>query len=125
MTRETPEEFREKQKGPVIAITTHFRDDLSVDLDAMRRLMEYCLEEGAPTLFATGSTGENGALTDEERKAVQKTVIDTAEGSCMTVIAGVSDMASLIECTPEQREQLRSVCTEAGLLDELVTVAAG
>ena len=31
----------------------------------------------------------------------------------------------LIECTPEQRGQLRRVCTGAGLLDELVTVAAG
>lgn len=103
----TPEQLREKLKGPVVAMTTHFNDDLSLDLDAMRRLTEYYVEEKVPTIIVTGSTGEYGALTDEERKNVQKTVIDTAEGSGVTVIAGVSDMASLnsIELT-KAAEQL-------------------
>ena len=57
-------------KGPVIAMTTHFHDDHSVDLDAMRWLTECCLEEGAPTIIVTGSSVEYSALTDEERKAV-------------------------------------------------------
>ena len=91
----TPEELREKLRGPVVAMTTHFKDDYSLDLDAMRRLTEYYVEQQVPTVIVTGSTGEYGALTDEERRAVQKTVIDTARGSGMTVIAGVSDMASL------------------------------
>ncbi len=91
----TPEQLRERLEGPVIAMTTHFKDDLSLDLDAMKRLTEYYVEVNVPTVIVTGSTGEYGALTHEERKAVQKTVIDTAEGSGMTVIAGVSDMATL------------------------------
>ena len=91
----TPEQLREKLRGPVIAMTTHFNDDYSLDLDAMKRLTEYYVREKVPTVIVTGSTGEYGALEDDERKAVQKTVIDTAEGSGMTVIAGVSDMASL------------------------------
>lgn len=85
----------EKLKGPVVAMTTHFHDDYSLDLDAMKRLTEFYIEEKVPTVIVTGSTGEYGALTDEERKAVQKTVIDTAQGSSMAVITGVSDMASL------------------------------
>ena len=88
-------QLREKLKGPVVAMTTHFHDDYSLDLDAVKRLTEFYIEERTPTVIVTGSTGEYGALTDEERKAVQKTVIDTAQGSGMTVIAGVSDMASL------------------------------
>jgi 4-hydroxy-tetrahydrodipicolinate synthase len=91
----TPEELREKLKGPVVAMTTHFKDDDSLDLDAMRRLTEFYVEQKVPTVIVTGSTGEYGALEDDERKAVQKVVIDTAKGSGMTVIAGVSDMASL------------------------------
>ena len=75
-------------------MTTHFDDEDSLDLDAMKRLTEYYVEQKVPTVIVTGSTGEYGALTDEERKAAQKVVIDTAEGSGMTVIAGVSDMAS-------------------------------
>jgi len=85
-------------RGPVVAMTTHFRDDLSIDLGAMERLTEFYVEEGVPTLIVTGSTGEYGALTDAERRAVQKAVIDRARGSGTTVIAGVSDMASA-RCT--------------------------
>lgn len=87
--------LRDRLEGPVVAMTTHFHDDYSLDLDGVRRLTEYYIEEGVPTVIVTGSTGEYGALTDEERKAVQKTVIETARGSAMAVIAGVSDMASL------------------------------
>ncbi len=91
----TAEVLRERLAGPVIAMTTHFTDDYSLDLAAMQRLTEYYVEECVPTVIVTGSTGEYGALTGEERTAVQKIIIDTAAGSDMTVIAGISDMASL------------------------------
>ena len=91
----SPEELRGRLKGPVVAMTTHFKDDLSLDLDAMQKLTEYYVEQKVPSIIVTGSTGEYGALTDEERKAVQKRVIDTAAGSDMTIIAGIGDMASL------------------------------
>ena len=32
----SPNELREKLKGPVVAMTTHVKDDSSLDLDAMR-----------------------------------------------------------------------------------------
>ena len=41
----TSEELRDRLKGPVIAMTTHFKDDYSLDLDAMRRLTEYYVEK--------------------------------------------------------------------------------
>ena len=90
----TPEQLREKLRGPVIAMTTHFKDDYTLDLDGVKRLTEYYVEQKQPTVIVTGSTGEYGALEDDERVAVQKAVIDTAAGSGMTVIAGISDMAS-------------------------------
>ena len=103
----TPEELRDRLRGPVVAMTTHFKDDYSLDLGGMRRLTEYYVEQQVPTVIVTGSTGEYGALEDEERRAVQKAVIDTAGGSGMTVIAGIADMASL-KCVEHARaaEQL-------------------
>ncbi len=70
-------------------MTTHFKDDLSLDLDAMRRLTEYYVDCGTPTVIACGSTGEFFALTQEERREVIKTVVETAGGR-MTVIAGTT-----------------------------------
>lgn len=85
----TPEQLRQKLRGPVIAMTTHFHDDLSLDLDAMRQLTEYYVQCGVPTVICDGSTGEFFSLTEEERKQVIKTVVDTAAGR-MTVIAGTA-----------------------------------
>lgn len=87
--RTTPEQLREKLTGPVVAMTTHFKDDLSLDLDAMRRLTQYYVDCGVPTVIAGGSTGEFFALTEEERQQVIKTVVETADGK-MTVIAGTT-----------------------------------
>ena len=87
----TPEQLRDKLRGPVIAMTTHFNDDYSLDLDGAKRLTEYYIEQKVPSVIVTGSTGEFFSLTNEERKQVQKAVIDTVKkaGSDMTVIAGV------------------------------------
>ena len=87
----TPEQLRDKLRGPVIAMTTHFKDDYSLDLDGAKRLTEYYIEQKVPSVIVTGSTGEFFSLTNEERKQVQKAVIDTVKkaGSDMTVIAGV------------------------------------
>ena len=54
----TPDELRERLRGPVVAMTTHFSDDYSLDLDAMRRLTEFYVEQKVPTVIVTGSTGE-------------------------------------------------------------------
>ncbi len=83
----TPAQLRDKLRGPVVAMTTHFKDDYSLDLEAMHRLTEFYVASGIPTVIVAGSTGEFYSLTDDERKAVQKAVVETAAGQ-MTVIAG-------------------------------------
>ncbi len=88
----TPQQLRDKLRGPVVAMTTHFKEDYTLDLDAMRRLTEFYIDQEIPAVIVTGSTGEFFSLTDDERKQVQKAVIDTVRGSGsdMTVIAGTS-----------------------------------
>ena len=90
----TGDQLREKLRGPVVAMTTHFKEDYSVDLDAMKRLTEFYIEQKIATVIVTGSTGEFFSLTDDERRQVQKTVIDAARGSGMIVIAGTAHSGS-------------------------------
>lgn len=40
----TPEELRKKLRGPVVAVTTPFKPDLSLDLDGMRKLVKFYVE---------------------------------------------------------------------------------
>lgn len=86
-------QLREKLKGPVVAMTTHFKEDGSVDLEAMKTMTEYYVQSGIQTVIVTGSTGQFVTLTDDERAQVQKAVIDTADKR-ITVIAGSSDKAT-------------------------------
>ncbi len=85
----TPTEFRKKLVGPIVAMTTHFTRDDRLDLGAMREITEYYIAQGIKIVIADGSTGEFASLSEEERRQVIKTVVDTARGR-LTVIAGTA-----------------------------------
>lgn len=85
----TPEQLRKKLTGPIVAMTTHFTKDDHIDVDAMKRLTEFYVAQGIRTVIADGSTGEFASLSEEERRVVIKTVVETARGR-MTVVAGTA-----------------------------------
>jgi 4-hydroxy-tetrahydrodipicolinate synthase len=83
----TTAELRDRLRGPVVAMTTPFNRDLSLDLGALRRLTEFYVESGVRTVIAAGSTGEFASLSDDERRQVIQAVVEEARGR-VTVIAG-------------------------------------
>jgi 4-hydroxy-tetrahydrodipicolinate synthase len=85
----TPEELRQNLRGPIVAMTTHFTEDDRIDVEAMRSLTEFYIEQGIKIVIADGSTGEFASLSEEERRLVIRTVVETAAGR-MTVIAGTA-----------------------------------
>ena len=85
----TPTELRDKLRGPIVAMTTIFKDDYTLDLDGIHRLTEFYVEQGILTVIVAGSTGEFFSLSDEERKRVIRAVVQAADGR-LTVIAGTA-----------------------------------
>jgi 4-hydroxy-tetrahydrodipicolinate synthase len=83
----TTAQLRDRLRGPVVAMTTPFNRDLSLDLAGLKRLTEFYVESGIKTVIAAGSTGEFASLSDDERRQVIETVIAQARGR-ITVIAG-------------------------------------
>lgn len=77
-------------QGCATAIVTPFQDDGSLDLPALRRLVDFQIEEGISYLVACGSTGEAQTLTIEERVQVVGTVVEQAAGR-VPVMAGATD----------------------------------
>jgi 4-hydroxy-tetrahydrodipicolinate synthase len=74
--------------GIHIPIITPFKDDLSVDENGLRRLVDYLIEEQkADSLVPCGTTGESPTLSHEEHQRVIEVVIDAAAGR-VPVIAG-------------------------------------
>lgn len=86
---QTRDEVRKSLTGPIVAMTTPFNEDLSVDHGGLRTLTDYYADAGIRTVIVAGSTGEFYTMSDDERKLVIKTVVDQANGR-MTVIAGAA-----------------------------------
>ena len=53
-------------QGVFPAVTTQFRDDLSLDLAATHKVMAALVRDGVSGLVVCGTVGENGSLTREE-----------------------------------------------------------
>lgn len=77
----------EKFRGVGVALVTPFRDSGSLDEDALRRFVEWQVEQGTDFLVPCGTTGENPALTRTEHLRVVEITIEAAAGN-VPVLAG-------------------------------------
>ncbi len=82
------------------AMVTPFHDDMSVNYEAAGKLAQYLVANGSDGLVVTGSTGEAATLSNEEKLALYKVVLE-AVGDKATVIAGTgsNDTRASIELT--------------------------
>lgn len=76
-------------RGCGTAIVTPFTQDQDVDVEALRKLAEWQIEEGIDFLVPCGSTGEAQTLSAEERRLVVSTVVESARGR-VPVMAGAT-----------------------------------
>ncbi len=74
-------------KGTGTALVTPFRQDLSVDEDALARLVEFQIEGGVKMLLPCGTTGEGATLENDEWERVIARVVEWVAGR-VPVIAG-------------------------------------
>jgi len=75
-------------KGMGVALITPFKEDGSVDYDALLRLVDYQLENGTDFLCVLGTTAETPTLTKEEKENVKRTIIDRVNGR-LPILLGV------------------------------------
>ena len=73
-------------QGSLPALVTPFKDG-AVDLDALKRLVEWHLEEGSHGFVPVGTTGESPTLSHAEHETVIEEVVKAVEGRA-PVIAG-------------------------------------
>lgn len=77
-------------EGVFPAVTTQFRDDYSLDLDATRRVMDRLIGDGVSGLIVCGTVGENCSLSRSEKIAVMEAGRDVARGR-VPVIVGIAE----------------------------------
>ncbi|MGD9169609.1 MAG: dihydrodipicolinate synthase family protein, partial [Candidatus Thiodiazotropha sp.] len=91
--------------GSMVAMITPMVEDGSLDHAALRRLVEFHIQQGTDAIVAVGTTGESATLDEEEHCDVIRWVVDTVEGR-LPVIAGTGanstrEAISLTQCAKE------------------------
>ena len=74
-------------KGAGVALVTPFHEDESVNYEALEELVEMHIAGHTDAIIVCGTTGEPSTMTEEERTAVIKFVVDKVNGR-IPVIAG-------------------------------------
>jgi len=89
-------------RGCGTAIVTPFREDQSVDEEALSRFVEFQISEGIDFLVPCGTTGESATLSDEEQHRVVEITLRAAQGRVHVIAgAGGNNTAHVIELARE------------------------
>ena len=85
-------------KGLGIALITPFKEDGSVDYDALIRLVDYQLNNGADFFCILATTGETPTLTREEKQKIKDLVVDYVQARVPILIGcGGNNTAAVVE----------------------------
>ncbi len=84
--------------GTGVALVTPFKKDQSVDVDAIKKIVNFQIDNQIEYLVVLGTTAENVTLSDAEKNLVIQTVIE-ANNKRLPLVLGVggSNTANVIE----------------------------
>lgn len=83
--------------GTGVALITPFTEDYKVDVEGLRRVVNFQIDNGIEYLVVLGTTGESVTLSKEEKQLVIDTVIDTNKGKLPLVLGvGGNDTQAVI-----------------------------
>ena len=66
----------QKFVGTGVALVTPFNEDLSVDFDALKNLVEFNIDNGVDYLVINGTTAESATITKEEKLQIITTIVE-------------------------------------------------
>lgn len=85
--------MRIQWRGVIPAMTTAFKEDLSVDYEFVARHSQWLVDSGCTGVVALGSLGEAAALTHSEKSRILSTCVQALRERA-PVIAGISALST-------------------------------
>lgn len=79
--------------GVFPAVTTQFKDDLSIDVSDTQRVVDDLIRDGVTGIIAMGTCGENNSLTADEKRMLLKAIVEVVAGR-VPVVTGVSELTT-------------------------------
>ncbi len=84
--------------GTGVALVTPFKKDFSVDIDALKAIVNFQIDNGIDYLVVLGTTAENATLSKAEKELVIKTIVDANKGRLPLVLGvGSNNTAEVVE----------------------------
>lgn len=81
-----------------VALITPFKEDGSVDYNALSRLVEYQLQSGTGYLVVLGTTAETPTLTEDEKRKIVDLVVTRVNGQVPIILGeGGNNTMSIVE----------------------------
>ncbi len=72
--------------GTGVALVTPFNSDFTIDVEALRRIVNFSIDGGVEYLVVLGTTAENATLSADEKELVIATVIEVNAGRLPLVL---------------------------------------
>lgn len=85
-------------RGLGIALITPFTENGAIDFDALKRIVDYQITNGADFLCILATTGETPCLSKEEKSAIKNFIVNEVNGRLPIVIGcGGNNTAAVVE----------------------------
>ena len=85
-------------RGLGIALVTPFTNDGSIDFQALHRLIEYQLDNGADFLCILATTGETPCLSADEKRQIKEAIVSQVNGRVPLLMGcGGNNTAAIVE----------------------------
>jgi len=120
--------------GSGVALVTPFNEDLTIDFDALRKLVRYQIDNGTDFLVVQGTTGESPVLSKEEKLEVLKAVQEENNGK-LKIVFGVGgnntiEVGKFLKSLPSGIDGILSVSpyynkpTQRGIIEHYKYIAS-
>lgn len=88
--------------GAATALITPFKADLSIDFEALERIVNHQIENGTKYLVVLGTTGESATLNSQEKKQVAQAIVNYTQKRVPLVLGlGGNDTANVLTLLKE------------------------
>jgi 4-hydroxy-tetrahydrodipicolinate synthase len=122
-------------QGSMVAIVTPMFDDGSLDLDALRNLIDFQIDEGTDGIVIVGTSGESPTVDVAEHCLLIKTTVEHVKGRTAVIAGtGANSTSEAIELTAKAKTLGVDACllvtpyynkpTQEGLYQHFAAVAA-
>lgn len=88
----------EQFKGTGVALITPFKEDKSIDVEALEKLVDYQIDNGIDYIVVLGTTAESATLNTAEKELVKQTIVKQNKGRLPLVLGmGSNNTQALVD----------------------------